>query len=294
MGQLEGDAATGYEWARDATLRVQGYAYQPVARPCRDGSCSAPVVVYLDSDEVRTVRCRAGHEWTILRRDWDSEARIQLGMERAHLPIHAEVPRLPAAAQALAARALADVDLPTLRVYAIHAQYPGVDSVRGVPPRPGRTYPYPILIGPPGTGKTHLLAAWAAHAVRSGVGLRYLATTEYLRALRDLMNDKEDVAAGYLVRSARTCGVLILDDLGAERASDWSREELGELIDARYRAALPLIAATNIAPEEWDAHLGGRTASRLREMCRAVYVEGRDRREGEPAVPEGELPLGDV
>jgi len=283
---------TGYEWARDATLRVEGYPYQPHARPCATAGCEAPVVVYHDGDEVRTVRCRDGHEAAILRRDWDTEARIQRDMERAYLPIHAEIPRRPAAAQALAARALAEVDLPTLRAYAIHARYSAAHSLPGAPPRPGRTYPYPILIGPPGTGKTHLLAAWGAHAVRSGVALRYLATTEYLRALRDLMTDREDTVAGYLVRSARTCGVLLLDDLGAERASDWSREELGELIDARYRAALPLVAATNIAPEEWDGHLGARTASRLREMCRAVYVNGRDRREGEPAVPEGELPLG--
>jgi DNA replication protein DnaC len=75
--------------------------------------------------------------------------------------------------------------------------------------------------------------------------------------------------------------LLILDDLGAERKSEYMNEIVFNLIDSRYRAKLPLIVTTNLTSEELKNPAditNRRTYSRLLEMCIPLEVKGEDRR----------------
>lgn len=143
----------------------------------------------------------------------------------------------------------------------------------------------PLLVGKCGRGKTHLLTLAAESLARTHhVVLRYFSTAELLDALKRSYDRNAEWCAEW--ERAVTVPLLVLDDLGAEHMTDWSRERMSTLIDARYRAQLPVLAATNVPVEEWQAQFGGRTASRLSGMTLPVTMEGPDRRQ-QTVVPSG-------
>jgi DNA replication protein DnaC len=65
--------------------------------------------------------------------------------------------------------------------------------------------------------------------------------------------------------------------------TDWRADRIAALIDARYRADLPVMATTNIAPARWPDAFDARTASRLQEMSTPYELLGVDRRSSAPA-----------
>jgi DNA replication protein DnaC len=76
--------------------------------------------------------------------------------------------------------------------------------------------------------------------------------------------------------------LLVIDDLSAERKTEYMQEIVFNVIDARYRAGLPLIVTTNLTREELlhPADLTyQRIYSRLFEMCTPIEVSGKDRRQ---------------
>ena len=75
--------------------------------------------------------------------------------------------------------------------------------------------------------------------------------------------------------------LLVLDDLGAERRSEYSQEQVFNVIDARYRAKLPLIITTNLEIDEIKnpKDIGNaRIYDRILEMCHPIRVTGQNRR----------------
>ena len=79
--------------------------------------------------------------------------------------------------------------------------------------------------------------------------------------------------------SVKNAELLLLDDLGAERANDWVRERIFVIVNHRYREELPTIFTSNIGPKDLAAQLGERTASRIIAMCDWISLEGEDYRE---------------
>jgi DNA replication protein DnaC len=74
--------------------------------------------------------------------------------------------------------------------------------------------------------------------------------------------------------------LLLLDDLGAAKNSEWTEEINYRLIGHRYAAMLPCLITSNVPVAQLKAILGDRVASRLREMCQFVALTGPDRRTG--------------
>jgi len=72
--------------------------------------------------------------------------------------------------------------------------------------------------------------------------------------------------------------VLALDDMGAEKPTEWVNERLFEIIDYRYNEYLPVIASTNATPAELKTQIGERSFDRLREMCVFVAVTAKSQR----------------
>jgi DNA replication protein DnaC/intein/homing endonuclease len=79
--------------------------------------------------------------------------------------------------------------------------------------------------------------------------------------------------------AVKNADLLVLDDLGTERPTEWVRERLFVVVNHRYREALPTLFTSNIGPENLPAQLGERTASRIIAMCEGVELEGTDYRE---------------
>src|ERR687890_784839 len=81
--------------------------------------------------------------------------------------------------------------------------------------------------------------------------------------------------------SVKNADLLLLDDLGAERANEWVRERIFVIVNHRYREELPTIFTSNTGPKDLAAQLGERTASRIIAMCDWISLEGEDYREAE-------------
>jgi len=97
----------------------------------------------------------------------------------------------------------------------------------------------------------------------------------------DLVSElRAEIKAGELElsRRCRLCDLLVIDDLGAERGSDFVQEELRRIVDWRYRDRLPIAIATNLTVEGLHAKYGAAAISRWTESCELVRAEGPDHR----------------
>lgn len=128
-----------------------------------------------------------------------------------------------------------------------------------------------VILGPVGVGKTHLAVAACRDRHLDGELVRFWPVVELLDALRPGGND--DAAA-----NAVTTPLLILDDLGAERPTDWTAERLYALINRRWLSELPTVVTSNLPPGDLGGAIGERLYSRLAHEAVAVTLTGADRR----------------
>lgn len=127
-----------------------------------------------------------------------------------------------------------------------------------------------ILVGPVGTGKTHAALAAVRPAVEAGADVRFWPTVEFLDELRPGRGD-------HVLQAAMGCAVLVLDDLGVERATEWVMEQLYAVVNRRWMDALPTVVTSNApTPEELAEE---RMRSRLTGSGAVVVkLTGHDRR----------------
>ncbi|MFB7463108.1 ATP-binding protein [Streptomyces sp. NPDC056224] len=138
------------------------------------------------------------------------------------------------------------------------------------------TGPSLLMAGVVGAGKTHQAYGAVRRLVQSGVGVRWRATTA-----ADLYADlrpRPGADSERELAAVSRCPLLIIDDLGAAKASEWVEEVTYRLINRRYNYELPTLITTNLAIRDLRAHLGDRVASRLAQMTTRVEFEQVDRR----------------
>lgn len=132
-----------------------------------------------------------------------------------------------------------------------------------------------LLLGPTGTGKTHQAYGALRAAVARPAAVRWEAVSaaDMVAETRGAKS-VDDVLAKYT-----DTDLLLLDDLGVAKASEWTEEVTYRVIDHRYRECRPSIFTSNIAAPKLRDLLGERVASRLVEMCGSpVVLRGADRR----------------
>jgi DNA replication protein DnaC len=140
------------------------------------------------------------------------------------------------------------------------------------------------LFGDTGTGKTTLAMLVSKSAIEAGRSVAIYSLPKLLARVRRTF-ESEPGGDSYLTFFERLTAVdlLHIDDLGAEKSSDWVLEQLYALINERYEAQRSVVVTTNLRHEELEEQIGARTVSRLTQMCDEVPLFGDDRRYGKVA-----------
>lgn len=95
--------------------------------------------------------------------------------------------------------------------------------------------------------------------------------------MRESFNvDQVKASARRILHRARSDAIVILDDIGAEKPSEWVQEQLYALIDLRYRMQRSTFFTTNCTLKQLESQIGSRIVSRIFEMCEGVKVSGTD------------------
>jgi DNA replication protein DnaC len=144
-----------------------------------------------------------------------------------------------------------------------------------------------LLRGHAGVGKTHLAVAVLKEVLRTkGARGYFYETRELLRLVRDTYTSPAEATEMDVLRPVLDADLLVLDDLGAEKTSEWVQETLGLVVNTRYNEKRPTIFTTNLRNSgdredllSMTAQLGERTRSRLLEMCHDVEMDGPDVRD---------------
>jgi len=141
-----------------------------------------------------------------------------------------------------------------------------------------------FLVGNPGVGKTHLAVALLKELfLKKNIAGLFYDTNSLLFKLRASFDGVE--SSREILEEVINTPILVLDDLGSERLSDWAKDILHYIIINRYNDLKPMIITSNIKlkgksefEESLEERMGSSIASRLAEVCEILPVKGQDMR----------------
>lgn len=137
-----------------------------------------------------------------------------------------------------------------------------------------------FLYGGVGTGKTFMASLIAQEFLRADQDVRFFDMPGLLSKIRATFGDKLFPTNDFIDEIC-DCDLLILDDIGAEKVTDWSVEQLYMIVNRRYNMRLPLIATSNLHEEALQKRLGDdvtaeRIISRLKGMTISAFFGIKD------------------
>lgn len=139
-----------------------------------------------------------------------------------------------------------------------------------------------LIAGPTGVGKSH-----QAHGALRRIALNRAAANQPFTwritshpALNDRLRPKPDGAHAYALDPYLTADLVLFDDLGAGKHTDWTEDAIYRLVDYRWAQQLPTIYSTNLTASQLEASVGARVVSRIADATR-VAITGADRRWGQ-------------
>lgn len=157
--------------------------------------------------------------------------------------------------------------------YRLVREYPSID--RGL-----------LFMGTCGVGKTHLSVAILRELIeKKGVSCLFYEFGSLLKEIQNSYNPVSQTSELKVLTPVIEAEVLVLDELGATKPTDWVRDMMMQIINTRYNDRRLTIFTTNYRDERGQAseetledRIGIRLRSRLYEMCRTVVIDGEDYR----------------
>jgi DNA replication protein DnaC len=152
-----------------------------------------------------------------------------------------------------------------------------------------------LIMGPCGVGKTHLAVSVLKELIwkREAEGLFY-DFRDLLKKIQNSYNSVSQTSEMQILEPVLECQVLVLDDLGAERPTEWVRDTIAYIVNSRYNRKLTTLITTNFDDRPKEARtladgtrlpvednslqqrIGERLRSRLYEMCKVIRIDGAD------------------
>jgi DNA replication protein DnaC len=152
-----------------------------------------------------------------------------------------------------------------------------------------------LFMGPCGIGKTHLSVAILRELVeKKGVSCLFYEFGSLLKEIQNSYDPVSQTSELTVLSPVIEAEVLALDELGATKPTDWVRDTMMQVINARYNDRKLTIFTTNYtdtrrqpSEETLEDRIGARLRSRLYEMCATVIIEGEDYRRRLDSQPFG-------
>ncbi|MFM9903553.1 MAG: ATP-binding protein [Pyrinomonadaceae bacterium] len=140
-----------------------------------------------------------------------------------------------------------------------------------------------LLMGSVGVGKTHLAVSILKGLTERGFSCLFYEFGSLLKEIQDSYNASTQSSELGVLTPVLSADVLVLDELGASKPTDWVRDTMAHVINTRYNEKKFTIFTTNYLDnrpnereETLEDRIGVRVRSRLYEMCRTVTLEGKD------------------
>jgi DNA replication protein DnaC len=136
-----------------------------------------------------------------------------------------------------------------------------------------------LLYGIPGTGKTYMSSCIANALIKKDIPVIVISADGIIERIKDTFNNHGADSTHIVINSLDNAALLVIDDLGAENDSDWTRTMIYRIIDNRYRIKKPMIITTNFLSlvsikERYDQ----RTFERMITMATPVEYQGKSLR----------------
>jgi DNA replication protein DnaC len=192
-------------------------------------------------------------------------------------------------------RRLADANIPKRYLHCTLANFTAynesLDHASAAACRVAQAFPVVgrglCLEGQPGVGKTHLAVAVLKQVIETtGARGLFYDTRDLLRVIRSTYDPSIRTTELEVLRPVMTADLLVLDDLGAEKTSEWVDETMNLIVNTRYNERRLTIFTSNYLdiPDDTDPNsllfrIGFRMRSRLHEMCEFLHLDGADYRE---------------
>lgn len=135
-----------------------------------------------------------------------------------------------------------------------------------------------VLVGPCGTGKTHLGAAMALATIARGGRARMATARDVVRELRATWRRDSEHDEEAVIRDYAHAGMLVVDELGVGFGSDAELTQLLDVIDRRYQLLRPLVVISNLTIDSLRAAVGDRLYDRLREGAQVLTCNWQSHR----------------
>lgn len=161
------------------------------------------------------------------------------------------------------------------REYALNltTSYPAVD--RGL-----------LFSGSVGIGKTHLAVSILKGLIERGFSCLFYDFATLLKEIQDSYNSNTQTSELAVLSPVLNTDILVLDELGSSKPTDWVRDTMSHIINSRYNNKKLTIFTTNYpdvrtadGKDTLEDRIGVRIRSRLYEMCKTVSMDGEDYRE---------------